>query len=228
MRGESARYINWFDLWNAVSPWDNQDERQVRFSLPTAMMVLRLSGMKHIVDAEDFLHFDHPVNNISCDLENRVNESGHAFLIRRKLAEAWSAMVYRKHKEPPFGSDAFKLMERDFFTLGDVEQTLATLSRLIKSHPESFKRQSELFFALRKPKSKVQHRDAERLFQPVITLEDDAQIQEASKLHDCYEAGEWSNTGILTKDPVLCPRSGRSKPASDTSKALAHYKDFIV
>jgi hypothetical protein len=226
MRGELARYIKWFDLWNAVSPWDNQNQRHVRFSLPTAIMVLRLSGMKHITDTEDFLHFDHPQNNISCNVENRLNESGHAFLIAKKLAEAWNAMVSRKHNHPPLGSEAYELMQRDFFTMDDVEQTLGVLSKLIRTQPDTFKKQSELFFALRKTKTKVQHADAERLFQPVITLQDDAQIREAGKLYDSYEAGEWTNTGIITKDPISCPRSGRNQPTVMVHNTLANVRDF--
>ena len=205
MRGSDARYINWYDLWNATSPWDNQEPGHVRFSLPTAILVLRLSGMKHGPGVEDFLHFDHPDNNITCDTENRTNSSGHAFVIAKKLAEAWNAMVFRKHGEPPRGSVAHERMQKDFYTIEDVQQTMATLSRMINKQPTRFKSQSDLFFALRKSKSKIRHIDAERLFQPVITLANDDQIAESQRLYVAYSAGEWANTGIIVSDPISCP-----------------------
>ena len=226
MRGDNARYINWFDLWNAVSPWDNQEPRHMRFSLPTAVMVLRLSGMKHVVDVEDFLHFDHPQNNISCDVPNRINESGHAFLIAKKLAEAWNAMVFRKHHEPPVRSDAHKLMQRNFFTMQDVQQTIATLSKLVREDPDGFKRQSELFFALRKTKSKIKHVDAIRLFQPVITLENDEHIRQSGQLHDAYVAGEWTNTGFVMQDPISCPRTTQTHTATTIGTNLVDVSAF--
>ena len=226
MRGDEARYINWFDLWNAVSPWDNQEKQHVRFSLPTAIMVLRLSGMKHITEVEDFLHFDHPNNNITCDMENRPNNSGHAFLIAKKLAEAWNAMVFPKHRQPPFGSDAYARMQKDCYTVHEVQQTIATLSRMIQKQPEAFKAQSELFFALRKTKSKVNHVDASRLFRPVATLETTADINTSLDLYRSYAAGEWTNTCIVMHDPVSCPRKVRNLPIPSISSQLAPITDF--
>jgi hypothetical protein len=226
MRGHDARYINFYDLWNAVSPWDNQEPGHVRFSLPTAIMVLRLSGMKHAPDLEDFLHFDHPDNNISCDVENRPNSSGHAFVIAKKLAEAWNAMVLRKHRQPPRGSAAHKRMKEDFYTIEDVQQTMATLSRLINKQPTVFKAQGELFFALRKSKSKIPHVDAERLFQPAITLTNNDQIVESQRLFAAYERGEWTETGITFSDPISCPRSSSNHPIEPLYLRLADASTF--
>ena len=226
MRGKEARYINWYDLWNAVSPWDNQEAGHVRFSLPTAVMVLRMSGMKHGTEVDDFLHFDHPDNNITCDTENRPNNSGHAFVIAKKLAEAWNAMVFRKHREPPRGSDAHQRMSKDLYTIDDVRQTMATLSRLLNKQSHTFKAQSQLFFALRKSKSKVRHVDAERLFQPVITLADNDQIAESNRLYAAYDAGEWTDTGIIVADPVSCPRKTPAQRAPALYTRLADVAEF--
>lgn len=226
MRGADARYINWYDLWNATSPWDNQEPGHVRFSLPTAILVLRLSGMKHGPDVEDFLHFDHPDNNITCDTENRPNSSGHAFVVCKKLAEAWNAMVFRKHREPPRGSIAHERMMTDFYTIDDVQQTMATLSRLINKQPARFKSQSQLFFALRKSKSRVRHVDAERLFQPVVTLTNDDQIAESQRLFAAYDAGAWTDTGIIVSDPISCPPKASAQPAQPLYARLADVTGF--
>lgn len=205
IRGPDARCITWHDLWNAVSPWDNERKEGVRFSLPTAVMVLRLVGMKHTIDPADFLHYDHPQNNITCDVENRLNNSGYAFTITKKVAEAWNAMVYRQHGEPPRGTPAYKTLSAECFTSGDIQATVAVLSRLIHTDPDQFTQHSNLFFALRKTPTQVKHADAEKLFQPVAMLESEQHIELALRQYAQYTNGEWSDTGIVTKDPTTCP-----------------------
>lgn len=205
IRGPSARFITWYDLWNAVSPWDNEKKNGVRFSLPTAVMVLRLVGMKHTIEPADFLHYDHPQNNITCDVENRLNNSGHAFTITKKVAEAWNAMVYRQYGEPPRDTPQYKRVLEQCFTSRDIQETVAALSRLIHTQPDQFIQQSNLFFALRKTPTQIKHADAEKLFQPVATLESDQHIELALRQYAQYTNGEWSDTGIVTTDPTTCP-----------------------
>jgi hypothetical protein len=229
IRGPEARFISWHDLWNAVSPWDNENQKGVRFSLPTAVMVLRLVGMKHTIEPADFLHYDHPENNITCDVENRLNNSGYAFTITKKVAEAWNAMVYRQHGEPPRGTTAYEKVLSECFTSRDIQETVAALSRLIHTHPDQFTQQSNLFFALRKTPTQIKHVDAAKLFQPVATLESDQQIELALRRYAEYTNGDWSETGIVTKDPTTCAPNGNITKVlgSDKStyevKALGHF-----
>lgn len=217
VRGDKAKHMSWKSLWAAVSPSGKNESK--RFSIPTALMVLRMCGSRNVADTESFLYFDHPQNNItSTNADGKIVHCGPAFVIAKRLAEAWNAMVFRHHQSPPHNTDAYNSMARDYITADMCKIAIAALSRIKQVNPVQFDEESELFFLVRAGDQHIADASSKLLFSPVCTIADqDAlsirlELNKAGTLCESHIADQSCKTQKIEKPAATAKLDSLSRP----------------
>ena len=146
---DSARFVNMENFWRALSPFDYQQKpgNKLKFSLPTAVMTLRLCGNRNPPDVKSYLHYDHPTNTMRHGAStSNFQKCGGAFAAATKVMDAWNAMVWRHHGQPGEGTPQYELAAKSFITPADCEACLAGISRIAHRDIEETQAHADLFF----------------------------------------------------------------------------------
>lgn len=217
VRGDKAKHMSWKTLWAAVSPSVRNENK--RFSMPTALMVLRMCGSRNVADTDSFLYFDTPQNNItSTNSDGKIVHCGPAFVTAKRLAEAWNAMVFRHHQSPPQNTDAHDSMVRDFITADMCKVAIAALSRIKQVNPVQFDKESELFFVVREGDQDITDASSKLLYSPVCTITDQdtlsirLELNKAGTICQSHIADQSCKTQKIEKPSATATLDSLSRP----------------
>lgn len=214
VRGDEARYISWRRLWDAISPPTGVpaiESETLRFSLPTAIMTLRLAATKYVPPLDDFFYYDHPQNSVATATDGSTNKSGAAFSTAKKTAEAFNALIFRHHGEPELQQNPteWKRVNSYFFSSDDVKRVVAILSRICHSHPEQAEQQCRLFFSNSPSPPWRENEKLDILLRPICTIDSAETLATRVSLYQQLQAGELkssdSSTSPVLSDPANIP-----------------------
>lgn len=239
VRGEDARYMGLSTLWDAISPprldkaaTGLSDGTTSRFSLPTAIMTLRLSAMKFVPTLEDYFYYDHPSNCLLTTTEGSTNKSGVAFTALKKLAETFNAMIYRHHGSPEEGTAHWKAANDQFFQPATVKEVIAALSRITKVDNDKATRQARLFFTAAPTPQWRSNPELVALIQPIISIDSPEVEAERQLLYDRLVSGtltrgiDQADMPILSDPPHAPPAPAAHKINDPTLNLLGHPASF--
>ena len=216
-RGDQARFITWWDLWDGVSPWsynETDDRNTARFSLPTAMITMRSAANPNIPDLDSWLYYDHPENNVSTDVEGRLHHSGNGFTSTKRVAESWNAMLHRHHGSPEPGTPDDLAAEAHYYTPDDVKLVLGAISRIVDKDPEEAKKQASLFYVNMKTPPRDMHPKTLLLQRPVATIDSDETLHQRKCLHTEFSEGGWQDAKIAVSPVTAPPNPNKAKAVS--------------
>lgn len=214
IRGDEARYISWRRLWDAISPPTGVPAREsdtLRFSLPTAIMTLRLGATKCVPPLDDFFYYDHAKNSAATSTEGSTNKSGAVFSTAKKTVDAFNALIFRHHGEPGAQQNPqeWKHVNSLFFSSEDTKRVVAILSRICHSHPQQAEQQCRLFFSNCPSPAWRENESLDVLLRPVCTIDSAETLATRVSLYAQMQAGELmpsdNSTSPVLSDPANIP-----------------------
>jgi hypothetical protein len=153
MKGDNARFVPWRVFWDvacAPTAHDGRDN-QYRFDLVTAIMCMRIAGMKpYVPDMETFVFYEHPDNTMGQRL-SRFQYSGLMFTIAKKICEAWNAMVYNANGAPRSNTSGYDRVSRMFFSDDDAKTAVALIAMAYKCQPKRTAQLADIMFGEQAP-----------------------------------------------------------------------------
>lgn len=197
VRGTDARYMGLETLWNAISPPKGGRRAQVtmsRFSLPTAIMTLRLSATKSVPSLFDYFYYDHPENCLFTTTDGSTNKSGMAFVGVKKLAEALNSMIFRHHGAPEEGTKQWSEASKHFIQPATVQAVIGALARITHADEDRARDQARLFFTSAPAPPWRNQAGLSTLIQPICTIDSNEVLTQRQELYERLVSGK------LTKD----------------------------
>lgn len=201
--GDRARGIPASDFWHATSPpygithageSGSGDLNFARFSLPTAIMVLRKHAtLPRAHSLNETFYCEHPQNTLGATA-SRFTFCGPGFVGAKHAAEIFNGIVQTAHGNPQDGTADHARVLPHIFTKEDVGASLAAVSLALQHGGERAAKQAELFFVNCDEKLSSPAADTHILRRPVCHLQTEEDKETALALLDAYKEAPFEGT----------------------------------